>query len=333
MDPTLVPAINVTDASLPGNSTKIIPPWTLALGGTSACLSIFGAIGIFISYATIPDIRNFTRKLLTYLTVADILSALGYLVGHIRYAAVERDSYHHPVTDQLCKAQSFTIIFSSLASYLWTIVIAFHIFISYVCQSNVTSNRGARLSYHVICWGVPAVVAITAASCGVLGEDYSLRPMPWCFLKGTLGYKREVAWTFGITISWELMTYLATSSLYIYLKFYMFLKSRRFRIEVLNTNLRPEDKNYVYVWLIMYILKVWGTVRLFTLIVHRETSVKYEHIMFILLNIQCTFTSAQGFANFLLFCVFDKVVRIRFVRCFYRNTEEGRPLLHLDVIP
>ena len=59
---------------------------------------------------------------------------------------------------------------------------------------------------------------------------------------------------------------------------------------------------------------------MFTVIVHRETSVKYEHIMLILLNIQCTFTSAQGFANFLLFCVFDKVVRIRFVRCFYRNT-------------
>ena len=78
MDSTLVvPAINVTDASLLGNSTKIIPPWTVALGGTSASLSILIAIGIFISYATIPDIRNFTRKLLTYLTLADILSALG----------------------------------------------------------------------------------------------------------------------------------------------------------------------------------------------------------------------------------------------------------------
>ena len=76
-------------------------------------------------------------------------------MGHIRYAAVERDSYHHPVTEQLCTAQSFTIIFSSLASYLWTIVIALHIVISYVCQSNATSNRGAHLSYHVICWSVP----------------------------------------------------------------------------------------------------------------------------------------------------------------------------------
>ena len=72
--------MSVTNITLSqaGNITVMtIPDWTLAFSGISSSLSIIGAVVIFVSFAKLPEIRNFTRLLLTYLTVADLLSAIG----------------------------------------------------------------------------------------------------------------------------------------------------------------------------------------------------------------------------------------------------------------
>ena len=66
-----------------------------------------------------------------------------------------------------------------------------------------------------------AVVAITAAVSDVLGEDNTVAPTPWCFLRGDIEHEQLVYWHFGVVISWELMTYLSTSFLYLCLKFKM----------------------------------------------------------------------------------------------------------------
>lgn len=46
----------------------------------SSSLSILGSFVIFGAYMFIPEIRNPTRKLVTCLTLADILTALGILI-------------------------------------------------------------------------------------------------------------------------------------------------------------------------------------------------------------------------------------------------------------
>lgn len=330
---TLVPAANVTNVTaspFSGNATTTIPDWTLSLCGIGASLSILGAIAIFSSFVKLPEIRNFTRRLLTYLTVADFLSAIGYLVGLARYAALVQHANTPPGRDKLCIAQSFSIIFSNLASYLWTIVIAYHIFISYMCETDATSKKIPHIFYHITCWGVPAIVAITAASCDVLGEDNSITPTPWCFLRADMGHEKMVVWAFGVAVAWELFTYLTTTLLYLSLKCQMVLRSRRFRIEPTAVGLRPEDRNYVCVWLVLYILKIWGTARVFIVTEHPEVVETHNDILFSLLNIQCLFTSAQAFANFILFCILDGVVRKHLFRCS-ADGEEMEPLLNTNV--
>ena len=112
-----------------------------------------------------------------------------------------------------------------------------------------------------------------------------------------------------------------------YFYFFQFLRSRSLRIQVeVATGLRPEDRNYVCVWLVLYLLKIWGTVRVFIVIDRPDIAYTNGDILFTLLNIQCLFTSAQAFANCILFCFCDGVVRRHFCRgC--RDREEGRPLL------
>lgn len=330
---TFSPAANVTTpvTSSPfiGRANATIPDWTLAISGVSSSLSIIGAIVIFVSFAKLPEIRNFTRSLLTYLTVADFLSALAYLVGLARYAAWVQHVSSPPHRDKLCIAQSFTLIFSYLASYFWTIVIAQHIFIAYTCQTDATRRRIPHIVYHVICWGVPATVAITAISYDVLGEDNSIAPTPWCFLRGDIGQDKLIYWAFGVGVAWELFTYLLTTVLYLGLKFQMCLRytrSHRFRLDDTDAGLRKEDRNYVCVWLVLYVLKIWGTIRVFIITNHPEIAERESQVLFLLLNIQCLFTSAQAFANFVLFCVCDGEVRRKLCRCG-PNDPEMEPLL------
>ena len=68
---------NITLSLAENITVTTIPDWTLAISGISSSLSIIGAVVIFVSFAKLPEIRNFTRLLLTYLTVADLLSAIG----------------------------------------------------------------------------------------------------------------------------------------------------------------------------------------------------------------------------------------------------------------
>ena len=57
------------------------------LTGTSSILSIIGAGIVFITFWRMPEIRNFTRWLLLYLTIAAVFN----LVGVGRYLAINHD--------------------------------------------------------------------------------------------------------------------------------------------------------------------------------------------------------------------------------------------------
>ena len=61
------------------------------LTGTSSILSIIGAGIVFITFWRMPEIRNFTRWLLLYLTIADFFTAVFNLVGVGRYLAINHD--------------------------------------------------------------------------------------------------------------------------------------------------------------------------------------------------------------------------------------------------
>ena len=133
------------------DNTVEIKWYNLALTGTSSCLSIFGCLVIFITYLKLNNIRNFTRTLLLYLTIADILTAFGNLVATVRYTLVyegdgnpnihvlncsvkpqenstvlsiinlESDKQKvSSIYEGICRYQSFVTTFSNLSSFLWT---------------------------------------------------------------------------------------------------------------------------------------------------------------------------------------------------------------------
>lgn len=141
-----------------------LPESVLICTYVSCSLSILGAIIIFVTYCTVPEAKNQTRRLLLYLTIADLLNASGNLFGAIRYSYIHR--HHIPFTSEqiqelcehpknVCTMQSLVTTFSSLASFSWTIIIGLHILLTLVYQSEWCFTTISKILAHCASWGVP----------------------------------------------------------------------------------------------------------------------------------------------------------------------------------
>lgn len=141
-----------------------LPTSILVCTYVSCSLSICGAITIFVTYCTVPQAKNQTRRLLLYLTIADLMSSSGNLMGAIRYSVKHR--HHRLLTDEdilehchhpgnICTVQSLITTFSSLASFSWTIIIGLHILLTLVYQSEWCMTTISKVLAHCVSWGLP----------------------------------------------------------------------------------------------------------------------------------------------------------------------------------
>jgi hypothetical protein len=144
---------------------KRLPDSVLICTIVSSCLSIIEANIIFVIYCTIPEAKNQTRCLLIYLTIADLLTSAGNLLGAIRYSYMYRNHQfitadfifkhcHHP--DDVCAVQSLINTFSTLASFSWTIIIGIHILLALVYQSDWCFTTMPKVLAHSLSWGIPS---------------------------------------------------------------------------------------------------------------------------------------------------------------------------------
>ncbi|XP_062576052.1 G-protein coupled receptor 157-like [Saccostrea cucullata] len=326
------------------NNIKVVhlPSSVLICTYVSCSLSILGAIIIFVTYCTVQEAKNQTRRLLIYLTIADFLTSSGNLLGALRYSYNDKHHRLHNVTDRelrrhcehpddLCAIQSMVTTFSSLASFSWTIIIGLHILLTLVYQTRWCFTTIAKVLAHSASWGIPLVITLVAAFKNVLGEDQYIGSGPWCWIKGCMDNSELILWMTLTGKGWEIMTYIITAFLYIYLKYYMIKKRRRerrpnLRYSHISISLRDEDENYVLLWLVLYILRIWGTARYGILIYKVANGVEMvnnlNHVDMVLMHIQSVGDSAQAFFNCLLFCVKDTAVRHGLLRMLCRRDQD-----------
>ncbi|VDI80182.1 Hypothetical predicted protein [Mytilus galloprovincialis] len=156
-------------------------------------------------------------------------------------------------------------------------------------------------------------IAIAAAKCEVLGEDFGEVTGTWCWIKSSLSNNDQITWMIISSIGWELVSYFVTCIMFLYLKGYMWRQKRRFnqrRFNDVSLRLRAEDENYLYLWLIGYLLRIWGTVRFFLFVSGNSSNDKpFAGIDFALLHLESFGDSSKAFFTFLLFCIADKRTR------------------------
>ncbi|KAH3788210.1 G-protein coupled receptor 157-like [Dreissena polymorpha] len=334
------------------SATSEIATPEIFLTGTSSVLSIAGAIIIFATYRFVPKEYNFTRKLLVYLTIADFITAVGNLVGvsrylHVYWTKTQNQNYtgltngtainstQENNLQDLCRVQSFFTTASNLASFLWTFVIAFHLWATVILKITLTSRRIAHLIYHVVCWGIP--IAIVCTVIPHLGENYRYGTGIWCDLSNSNGNKPELELLmYRADIGWQLTSYVTSCFFYLHIIFYLFLHKRSLQ-DASNNQFRKEDRNFLFVWFVLYALKLWGVIRFFLTAYLNDDMLqrpKTTTCLEILLIFQSYGASGQAFWNCVLFCFCDKTVRRKMCRCWTvpveakaTTTNENTPLL------
>ncbi|XP_033763764.1 G-protein coupled receptor 157-like [Pecten maximus] len=331
-------------------SRLLLDSVALSLSGVSSCLSIIGATIIFLTYNV--DVRNArirqTRRLLMYLTVADIMTASGILIGTVRYALIHQhsrtisfDEHEHlcKFPDEICVAQSMITTFSGMASFFWTLVIGAHLIVSLrpTCAVEDPERPWNELKAHIICWGLPGAITLAALSKNMLGENFSIGTGPWCWIKvcledADLPYK----WMAIAGKGWDMIIYTTSMVTFVLLIFY--LRRRGYTISDLprrtENRLREEDANFVFLWLLTYVLKVWGTARFFISVVKQKTYYEqlptFHDVDKVLLYMQSFCDGLQAFCNCIVFVFLDRTMRNGMIS-HYRCTREGRrPLLQTN---
>jgi G protein-coupled receptor 157 len=142
----------------------LVPNYALLITGICCIASIIGCIAIFLTFYRFPEYRSNSRKLLLYLTIADIFTAIGNLAGVVRYYIVflvikiKIGECSDP--DIVCRAQSYVTTVSNLSSFFWMCVISFYFVIAIVNRDIATAEK-MMVPSHVISWGLPGKLGVT----------------------------------------------------------------------------------------------------------------------------------------------------------------------------
>ncbi|XP_076085479.1 G-protein coupled receptor 157-like [Mytilus galloprovincialis] len=301
---------------------------TISAGITvaSSLLSIIGGLLIIWSYSRITETQNRVRDLLVALTIADICIAFGNGVGGVQFYYL--DSKQSLSSNAVCVGQSFITTSFSISSFLWILSIAMYLFRCVWIQEDPLLTRKTMKLIHVIVWGIPGVITLTAYLYDKLGNGtYSINGV-WCWLKVPVDTKWGLFWMLVTGKGWEVITYVVIAILYIMMKIKTYRQGRRFNRNVLQWNqisneLRREDEIYCISCLIIYCLRMWGIIRLVLGLVRTDIPFNnycYDHVIKqALLFLHSYGDSAQAFWNFILFCLCDKTVRTHVKLAFCRR--------------
>ena len=210
---------------------------TACLTFVSCSFSVIGCIAIFAMFI-FGKPRTLSRWILLFIAISDLLTAAGYVFGSTVYMAMFRNSdntitppascskdsingnhtRHTPEAHQLfcslCVAQSFVTTASSMFSFFWTSILAFHLFLTVAMNKDRLSRRLMPV-YHIVSWSVGLL--ITSAVCGVelLGPGGSEDSVAWCFIdKNSSRNSTTLALEFLAGKFWEIMAYILTGVFY-----------------------------------------------------------------------------------------------------------------------
>lgn len=188
----------------------------------SSSLSIASSLCIIVTYFTWPEIRSVSRQIIVFLSLADLFTALGYVIGsanHLHYDGSE-DSSNSSVTaaceafTRVCVVQSSITSWSSIASFWWTSILAFHLYITLV-KGHVTLSGRILPLYYFLAWVTPTIVVMALLWTNQLGYSH-VAVSTWCFIRHKSG-DHNILEIIMILVGgklWEIITYVIVVILY-----------------------------------------------------------------------------------------------------------------------
>lgn len=162
--------------SSPAPPTELVPS-ERAVVLLSCALSALGSGLLVATHALWPDLRSRARRLLLFLSLADLLSAASYFYGVLQdFAGTSWD----------CVLQGALSTFANTSSFFWTVAIALYLYLSIVRAAREPQTGRLLWAFHVVrcvaaaplslesltpTWALPATpVALAPFWCPRLGR-------------------------------------------------------------------------------------------------------------------------------------------------------------------
>lgn len=187
----------------------------------SSSVSCFGSLLIILVYCLFKDLRSTAQKIITFLAIADLISALGYIAGSINFIIHfnDTDEDECKVFDDLCIAQASVTSWSSLASFSWTLTLAFYFYVVIVYTKRTFASK-LMIVYHIVAWVIPLFIVIPLAATSNLGyAPYAASN--WCFVKSphkqAFRELKEIGFVLLVGKFWEISTYIISIYVYIHI--------------------------------------------------------------------------------------------------------------------
>ena len=194
-----------------------------------------GALLIIVSYFAFKDIRTKARFILLHLSVGDFgvgcVNFLGAVIYFEKYidATCRHGNHAYPLSCSaykgLCKTQAFFASFFTIASILWTLVLAMYVYVLVVDTSRRLSNVLLKFAY-LVCWGLPLYVSLWFVLTDRLGST-RVGGGGWCSLRAEKKDGNVSLFTvlFGSDI-WVMMTFVLILLLYVSTHIFLKIKVR-----------------------------------------------------------------------------------------------------------
>ena len=153
--------------------------------GSTAILSILGASLIIFTYVAFKNLRTTARQLLVNLSIADIIISGSHFVGILanyesvlkiydikspNHTALYTNDSPSYATNALCNTQAAFTAFGTIASFLWSMLIAVYMLV--LTQSTSAKPRKVLVPIiYIISWGIPIVIVVALACLRYLGYN------------------------------------------------------------------------------------------------------------------------------------------------------------------
>eukprot|EP01097_Dermamoeba_algensis_P011766 TRINITY_DN9253_c0_g1_i1.p1 TRINITY_DN9253_c0_g1~~TRINITY_DN9253_c0_g1_i1.p1 ORF type:complete len:369 (-),score=50.20 TRINITY_DN9253_c0_g1_i1:142-1248(-) len=137
----------------------------------SCCtLSFFGSFSIILAFCLFPELRTTNRKILLFISLADLITITAYILP--------------PWQESACKVSSLINMYSSISSFLWTLCLAFFLYLKLMNKrSSDVAEKLLPVFFVLSSILVPIGCVTSIALMDQEGRDERLSPY-WCWLKG-----------------------------------------------------------------------------------------------------------------------------------------------------
>nr|XP_004657446.1 G-protein coupled receptor 157 [Jaculus jaculus] len=290
----------------------------------SCALSALGSGLLVATHALWPDLRSRARRLLLFLSLADLLSAASYFYGVLQdFSGSSWD----------CVLQGALSTFANTSSFFWTVAIALYLYLSIVRAIRGPFADRLLWAFHVVSWGVPLAITVAAVALKKIGYDASDVSVGWCWID--LEAEDHVLWMLLTGKLWEMLAYILLPLLYLLVRRHINRAHEALseyrpicedrQLPWRSSSSSVADKKLVLIPLIFICLRVWSTVR-FALTLCGSPAVRAP-VLVILHGIGNTF---QGGANCIMFVLCTHAIRSRLLslcccRCCPQPSAQSPP--------